>query len=148
MQTKYPAMQGSVPNLGTCLNIGVLPNYFQRNYIEINCVDGSVKKTGHIASDGRRFNWRTAYNSDHKWEYLHFLQFSYLDEDGNTKIIDVEPRNPHLINHGPELTKVGYVTKINGLRWGVVVHFNYQSGDMQIISDEGSPIIGTLIQLI
>lgn len=112
--------------------------------------DGSVVCGSHLHADGRRFNFRDVYGTpvDKDWEYLHITQLSYTAEDGSTQIIEVDPRNPHIINKTHVTTKMGYVTKVNGKRWGVMVHLNWRTGDTQIIPDQGSPITGALIQLI
>lgn len=148
MKTRYPLKDGCLPNPGAALAATVLPEWFQRHDISVKLDSGSLFKTCHLSSDGRRFNFRMVYANAIEWQYLYITQFSYIDEKGEFRIVDVEPRNPHVIEKGLGDTIFGYVTKINGKRWGVTVTLNWKSGSMQIVADEGSPIVGTLIQLI
>lgn len=148
LQPKYPIRKGSLPVPGKALTAAVLPEYFLRNDVLVAGSHGQPVKTAHLSADGRKFNWRVVYDNDQVCDSLYITQFSYTGTEGEVLLVDVEPRNPHPVNHGPGITEFAYVTKINNLRWGVNVLFNYQTGDTQIIADQGSPIIGVLMQLI
>jgi hypothetical protein len=106
------------------------------------------EKTVHILADGRTFDFRQAYGTNEDWSYIYIREISYLDEEGNVQIVKLKPRNPHPIEKGVGNTYTGYVTKINGKRWGINIHFSWQSGRTYIRADEGSPIIGALFQFI
>lgn len=142
------SLPDSLPKPASCLKVGVLPDYFQRTDVSFLIGSGEEVKTCHIVADGRRFNFREAFDTQREWGYIYFKQLSYTDEAGQTQIVNVTPRNPHIIEKGEANTVCGYVTKINGKRWGVTVHLNWRTGDTQIMADEGSPIIGVLFQLI
>lgn len=146
MKTRYPKVEGCVPNPGRALAANALTPHFQRDDVIVELDNGKTVLTGHLCADGRRFNYRKIYG-DKEWQYAHITQFSYHDTEGEHQVIEVDPRNPHTIKHdGP--TTFAYATKVNGLRWGVTVELNHETGDMQIIGDHGSPIVGALIQLI
>lgn len=138
----------SVPNLGKCLGMNVLQSHFQRNQVEVELQYGDKVKTGHIVADGTRFDWREAYSKDIDWQYLYIRQLSYTDEDGKVQVVDIGPKHPHEIVKADFVTQTASVTKVNGKRWGVMIKFNWATGDCQIITDQGSPIVGCLLQLI
>lgn len=148
MKSRYPIKAGCVPRPGSALAANVLPEYFQRNDLKVTLDTGEVVESCHLISDGRRFNFRGVYDNQLDWNYLYITQFSYIDDKGETQIVEVEPRNPHPIDKGNGSTYFGYVTKVNDKRWGVLVSLNWKSGSMQITADEGSPITGTLVQFI
>lgn len=137
-----------MPNPGKCLNKVILPEHFMRNDVQIELTDGSKVKTCHIAADGRKFNWREVYDTTEDWNYIYIRQFSYTDENGETQIVDVEPRAPQPVLKRDVITLCGHVTKLNGKRWGVEIRVNWHTGVCQIIGDQGSPITGCLFQLL
>lgn len=142
------SLPNSLPKPGACCNLNILHPWFQRNEVEVTLADNTVERTVHILSDGRQFDFRKAFGTNEGWKYIYIRELSYLDEDGNHQIIKVSPRNPHLINRVGGVTNVGYVTKVNGLRWGVNIFLDWQSGVTQIVADEESPITGCMFQLI
>jgi len=150
MKTRYAKREGCVPDLAAAMRVNMIPPHFQRNPVMVELDDTQLVKSCHLHADGRRFNFRDVYGTptDKEWEYAYLTQLSYTAEDGSTQIAEVEPRNPHIIEKGFGTTFFGYVTKVNEKRWGVMVHLNWRTGDTQIIPDQGSPIIGALIQLI
>lgn len=148
MKTRYFKAPGCVPNPSEAYRQNVLADHFHRHDIDVELSDGTLVKTGHLHADGRRIEYKSIYPSDTPWSHAYITQFSYTAEDGSTGIVEVEPRNPHPLEQGYADTRFGYVTKINGKRWGVMVHINVHSGVMRIIPDHGSPITGALIQFI
>lgn len=147
MKTRYPKVVGCVPDPVEAYRQNALADHFHRNDILVELSDGGLIKTGHLHADGRRIEYKSIY-SDADWNYAYITQFSYTAEDGSTQIVEVDPRNPHPLEKGIADTLFGYVTKINGKRWGVMVYINTNRGDMRIVPDQGSPITGALIQLI
>lgn len=137
----------SLPAVSKCYQAGVLAEHFKRNQIEVELEGGERVKTGHICADGRAFDFRDVYDNSEDWTYIYFRQFSYTDEAGQTQIVDVKPRSPHVIIKDSE-TRHAYTTKINGKRWGVMIVLNWKTGRCQILPDEGSPITGCLFQFI
>ncbi len=150
MNTRFAKREGCVPNLAAAMQANVIPSHFQRNPVLVELDNAQLIKSCHLVADGRKFNFRQVYGEQpgKEWEYLFITQLSYTSDDGSVQIVEVDPRNPHLINKTHVTTKLGYVTGINGKRWGVMVHLDWRTGNTQIIADEGSPIVGALIQLI
>lgn len=150
MKTRYAKREGCVPDWASSVLLNIAPVYFQRTPITVELDDARNIFSSHLHADGRCFNFRDVYGKvvGKDWEYLYITQLSYLAKDGSIQIAEVSPRNPHLIEKGHGDTLFGYVTKINNKRWGVTVRLNWQTGVTQIVSDEGSPVIGALIQLI
>lgn len=146
MKTRYPKVEGCVPNPAKALAANVLTPHFQRDDVIVELDDGKTVLTGHVMADGRVFNYKNIYG-DREWFYAHITQFSFNNEEGEHEVVGVDPRSPQAILR-KGVTTLGYATKINGLRWGVTVHIDYEEGTMQVIGDPGSPIIGVLIQLI
>lgn len=138
----------SLPKPGPCYNLNILHPWFQRNEVQVMLANQEFEKTVHILADGRTFDFRQAYGTNEDWSYIYIREISYLDEEGNVQIVKLKPRNPHPIEKGVGNTYTGYVTKINGKRWGINIHFSWQSGRTYIRADEGSPIIGALFQFI
>lgn len=141
------AYADSLPKPAACLSLGVLPPYYQRNKLSWLVNHDVVVETCHVVTDGRLFNFRKAYDMVNEFNYIHFKQFSYTDPQGQTLVVDVSSNRPHLINKKGE-TVCGYVTKINGKRWGVTVTLDWDTGAAQVLADQGSPITGVLFQFI
>lgn len=148
MKTRYDKKEGCVPDIGAALQVNLIPPHFQRNPVEVELDDGQVVKSCHLYADGRMFNFRHIYCTAADWEYLYITQLSYLDSDDNTQVVEVQPRNPHHIDKSGSVTMLGHVTKIDNKRWGITVTLNWETGDTQIVADDGCPIVGALIQLI
>lgn len=138
----------SLPDVGHGMHANVVPGYFLRKSVLVRLADNEPVCVPHIYADGRRFKFREVYATTRDWGYIYFKQFSYHTDDGKVHVVDVQPRNPHPIEKGFGDTICGYVTKIEGKRWGVTVILNWRTGDAQIIADEGSPITGALFQFI
>lgn len=149
MKTRYAKREGCVPDRAEAMRANLLPPHFQRSPVMVELDDAQLIKSCHLYADGRRFNIKQIYGQPigKDWEYAYITQLSYNDAEGNTHIVEVDPRNPHIINRNGE-TLFGYVTKIEGKRWGVLVKMDWRTGCTQIIPDEGSPVVGALIQLI
>lgn len=150
MKTRYAKREGCVPDWASAIRLNLAPAHFQRAPVMVELDDAQNIRSSHLHADGRSFNFRHVYGQPigKDWEYAYITQLSYTAEDGSTQITEVAPRNPHIIEKGSNDTKFGYVTKINGKRWGVTVRLNWRTGVTQIIADEGSPVTGALIQLI
>lgn len=150
MKTRFAKREGCVPDMSAAMRANMIPPHFQRNPVMVELDDAQLVKSCHLHTDGRKFDFRQVYGEPvgKEWEYLFITQLSYTAEDGSTQIVEVDPRNPHIINKTKVITQLGYVTGINGKRWGIHVQLNWQTGITQIITDEGSPIVGALIQLI
>lgn len=138
----------SLPKPGACYNLNILHPWFQRNEVEVLLADSKPEKTVHILADGRNFDFREAYATQEDWQFIYIREISYLAEDGSHQIVKVTPRNPHPIEKGFGNTYTGYVTKINGKRWGINIHLNWQTGKTYLLADAGSPITGALFQFI
>lgn len=138
----------SLPKPGPCFNLNILHPWFQRNEVKVMLGNQEFEKTVHIVADGRVFDFREAYGTRDEWQYIYIREISYLDDNGEVQIVKVTPRYPHPIEKGVGNTYTGYVTKINGKRWGINVHINWQTGRTHILADGGSPIIGALFQFI
>ena len=137
----------SLPKPANCYNLNILHEHFQRNDVEIMLGNGVTEKTTHIVADGRQFNFYDAYGTQEDWNFILIRELSYLDASGDVQTVQVNQRNPHPIESMGD-THCGYVTKINDKRWGVNITLNLGSGKTSIITDDGSPIIGCLFQLI
>lgn len=138
----------SLPTPAGCFKAGVFVNHFANNLVEVALKDGTLVKTCHIIANGTRFTPADVFEKVAPWNYIWIRQFSYLDLEGNVKVIDVNPKRPHYIDRNMPTTQVAHATKINGQRWGVTIKVNLMKNDFQIVGDQDSPIIGCLFQLI
>lgn len=133
--------RGSVPLPGNVSGMGVLPEYFNKHDIPVTYTDGTPGITCHVATNGQRFALSNLIGRQFNWNSVILDQVSYVDPDGNVKIFDIPKPEAVKITLNKEFT-LGYVTKLNNLRWGFNLHINIASGMGQLVTDSGSPIIG------
>jgi hypothetical protein len=79
---------------------------------------------------------------------LYLKELAYVDDGDNLKIhplnkMAVIELSDKAYNVGNErIVKTGFVTKLNGLRWGFNLEFNINTGLCKITSDKESPVVG------
>lgn len=74
---------------------------------------------------------------------LQILKLTYLTEDGVKQDFPIK-QSPVLVNRPDFMT--GYVTKLNGKRWGFELYL--KDGKAYLETDKGSPVLSVEFELI
>lgn len=138
--------RGSIPLGGHASSMGVLPEEFNNRDVPVSYTDGSVGNACHIAANGQFFSLKQLVGGVNRFNAIVIDEVSYVDTDGDVKIFEVPEAEPTKYLNGKEFT-LGYVTKLNNLRWGFNFHYDPVTGRGQIVKDPGSPIIGVCFHL-
>lgn len=131
--------RGSVPLAGQASGMGVLPEHFNKNDVTVTYTDGTIGNTCHVSTNGQYFSLTNLIGGPVKWNAVVFDQISYVDKNGDVAIYDI-PEHKAVEITDQKVFTLGYVSKINDLRWGF--NLNIESGRGQLVVDQGSPIIG------
>lgn len=139
--------RGSVPLGGAAASMGVLPEEFNCRDVTVSYTDGSVGKACHVATNGQYFSMIELTKSAVPFDSIVFDEVSYKGIDGELKIFAIPPADPVPFKTGKSFT-LGYVTKLNGKRWGFNFNYDPKTGRGQFVKDPGSPIVGVYFHLV
>jgi len=139
--------RGSVPLGGHASSMGVLPAEFNKRDVPVTFKDGTKGNTCHVATNGQKFSVAQLLGGANPYNGIVLDQISYIDAGGNVQIFDIPEALPVPYKDRENFT-LGYVTKLNGLRWGFNFHYESKSGRGQLVKDPGSPIIGACFHFV
>lgn len=109
-----------------------------------------VALTAPLRADGTSFNLYNLYNKPKSPNNkIHMTKVYYVDPEHNVQSLDIPNSSPVVLDsQGAKELVIGYVSKINNLRWGFNVYINVNTGMSRIEVDHESPIIGVELKLI
>lgn len=138
--------RGSVPLGGHAASLGVLPELCNNLDVPVTYKDGTKGICCHIAANGAKFPLAVVMGGQLLFNSITFKQISYMGPDGDVLTHDI--KKPLAVNftHTTKFT-LGFVTKLNGLRWGFNFEYSTTTGIASFINDRDSPIIGVCFHL-
>lgn len=133
--------RGSVPLGGHSASMGVLHEQCNDLNIPVKYKDGTAGVTCHVATNGQYFSLEKITGAANTFDGIVLDEVAYLDSEGNVKVYLIPESAPVPYKTGRPFT-LGYVTKLNDLRWGFNFDYDPKTGRGQLTADPGSPIIG------
>ncbi|ARV77026.1 hypothetical protein PHABIO_395 [Pseudomonas phage Phabio] len=139
--------RGSVPLGGHAASMGVLPELCNDHNVQVSYKDGTTGIASHVATNGQYFSLERLLGGSVNFDHIVLDEISYVDSTGALAIYQIPESAPVPFKTGRVFT-LGYVTKLNGLRWGFNFEYDPVNGRGQLVSDPGSPIIGACFHFV
>lgn len=139
--------RGSVPLGGHAASMGVLHEQCNDLNIPVKYKDGTTGITCHVATNGQYFSMEKIIGGNDTFNGIVLNEIAYIDSDGKVQSYKI-PESAAVVYKTGRAFTLGYVTKLNNLRWGFNFDYDPKTGRGQLVADPGSPIIGANFYLV